>query len=53
MTNKDDFILGPTDIDYLKRIFQTRAKIYPRGGHCGNMEYKDNVAYMVEYFKSK
>jgi hypothetical protein len=53
VTNEDDFILGPGDMDYLKRIFKTRAKIYPRGGHCGNMDYKDNVAYMVEYFKSR
>jgi hypothetical protein len=53
MTNEDDFILGPGDIDYLKRVFQSRAKIYPRGGHCGNMDYKDNVAYMVEYIKGK
>jgi hypothetical protein len=51
VTNEDDFILAQGDIDYLKRIFQARARIYPRGGHCGNMDYKDNVAYMVEYFK--
>jgi hypothetical protein len=53
VTNEDDLILAPGDIDYLKRVFKIRSKIYPRGGHCGNMEYKDNVAYMVEYFKSK
>jgi hypothetical protein len=51
VTNEDDFILALGDIDHLKRIFQARARIYPRGGHCGNMDYKDNVAYMVEYFK--
>jgi hypothetical protein len=53
VTNEDDFILAPGDLDYLKRIFQDRAKIYPSGGHCGNMDYKENVAYMVEYFKSE
>jgi predicted alpha/beta-fold hydrolase len=47
MTNADDPILAPGELEYLREIFQSRAKIYPRGGHLGNMEYKDNVAYMV------
>jgi hypothetical protein len=50
VTNADDFILAPGDIDYFKQVFGTRAKIYPRGGHCGNMGYKDNVTYMVDFF---
>jgi len=50
VTNVDDFILAPEDIDYFKQVFGTRAKIYPRGGHCGNMGYKDNVIYMVDFF---
>ncbi len=52
-TNADDFILAPGDIDYLKRIFGSRARIYPRGGHCGNLAYKDNVADMIDFFKSE
>jgi len=50
VTNVDDFILAPGDIDYFKQVFGARAKIYPRGGHCGNMGYKDNVTYMVDFF---
>ena len=50
VTNVDDFILASGDIDYFKQVFGSRAKIYPRGGHCGNMSYKDNVTYMVEFF---
>jgi len=53
VTNEDDLILGKGDIEYFKEVFQERARIYPRGGHCGNMEYKDNVAYMVDYFKNR
>jgi hypothetical protein len=53
VTNADDFILAPGDVDYFKDVFQSRAKIYPKGGHCGNMAYKDNVAYMIDYFKSE
>ncbi len=51
VTNIDDFILAPDDIEYFRRVFGGRAKIYPRGGHCGNMAYKDNVAYMIDFFK--
>ena len=51
MTNENDFILTPADLDYLRKIFGERAKIYPRGGHLGNLEYKDNLAYMVDFFK--
>jgi hypothetical protein len=50
VTNDDDFILAPGEIDYLRQVFQDRGKFYPKGGHCGNMGYTDNVAYMVDYF---
>jgi len=52
MTNSDDIILGPGDIEYLEKVLGNRAKIYPYGGHCGNMDYKDNVAYMLDFFKN-
>ena len=51
MHNADDIILEPGEIDFFPRVFGDRAKIYPRGGHCGNMAYKDNVAHMVNVFK--
>jgi hypothetical protein len=53
VTNEDDFILADGDIEYFKHVFGSRAKIYPRGGHCGNMDYKDYVAYMIDVFKSE
>jgi hypothetical protein len=53
VTNVDDFILADGDVEYFKQVFGSRAKIYPRGGHCGNMAYKDNVAYMIDFFKSE
>jgi hypothetical protein len=53
MTNEDDFILAKGDIDYFRHLFQNRAKIYPKGGHCGNMGYTENVAYVVDYFKNR
>jgi len=51
MLNEDDFLQSPEDIAYLKQLFGTRAKVYPRGGHLGNLEYKDNLEYMVAFFK--
>ena len=50
-TNDDDIILAPGEVDWLRGVFGSRAKIWPTGGHCGNMEHKDFVAYMVDYFK--
>ena len=53
MTNENDFILSAEELTYLKELFGTRAKVYPRGGHLGNMEFKDNLAYMVGFFGSQ
>jgi hypothetical protein len=51
VTNEDDLILAPGEVDYLREVFGSRAKIYPNGGHCGNMLYKENVDYMIDFFK--
>jgi len=50
MHNRDDIILEPGEIDFFPRVFGDRARIYPRGGHCGNMDFRDNVAHMVNVF---
>jgi pimeloyl-ACP methyl ester carboxylesterase len=51
--NEDDIILAPGEIDFFRDTFRSRAHIYPKGGHCGNMAYRDNVDYMVNYFKNQ
>ena len=51
MGNEDDLILTPQDLAFLKDVFGIRAKIYPYGGHCGNMSYTENVADMLNFFK--
>ncbi len=53
MHNQDDIIMAPGEIEYLKQVFGNRAVIYPRGGHCGNMDYRDNVAYMINFFTNR
>jgi len=50
MSNENDFILTKEELGYLRLIFGDRARIYPRGGHLGNLEYKENLAYMVAFF---
>jgi hypothetical protein len=51
MANENDFILTKPELEYLRQLFGERIKVYPRGGHLGNLEYKDNMAYMVNFFK--
>ena len=48
--NEDDFLLSEDELDYLRRLFGERAQIYPKGGHAGNMDYRDNVAYVIDFF---
>lgn len=50
MHNQDDIILEPGEIDFFSEVFGERATIYPHGGHCGNMNYRDNVAHMLATF---
>ncbi|NPU83366.1 MAG: alpha/beta hydrolase [Syntrophaceae bacterium] len=53
MTNEDDFILTKEEVDYLRGLFGERARIYPRGGHMGNLEYRDNMADFIGFFKQE
>lgn len=50
ITNENDFILSPEEIDYLRKLFGERAIIYPRGGHMGNLEYRDNMVEFINFF---
>jgi len=51
MTNADDIILSPAEVDWLEAVFGARAKIWPTGGHCGNLTHRVVMAYIVDYFK--
>jgi len=50
MHNQDDIILEPGEIEFFNQVFGERATIYPHGGHCGNIGYRENVAHMVATF---
>jgi ABC-type transporter lipoprotein component MlaA len=47
MHNEDDLILDADEVEYLRRVFGERATLYPTGGHCGNLMYRDNVEHMI------
>jgi len=52
VTNQDEIILAPGELDYLRWLFGQRLRVYPRGGHLGNMSYRENVAHMLRFFKN-
>ncbi|MDD2335934.1 MAG: alpha/beta hydrolase [Geobacteraceae bacterium] len=51
--NEDDIILMPGQIDYLEGLFGDRARIFPTGGHMGNMLHPDVVSFMIEFLTGK
>ena len=53
VTNRDELILTSKNIKYLEKTFKNKIKVYPWGGHCGNMFYQENVDYMLNIMKEK
>lgn len=50
MTNEDDIILAPGDLDELLRLFGPRTRIFPNGGHMGNLQHRAVTAFITDYF---
>ena len=53
MHNADDILVSADDLRFLEAVFGERARIYPKGGHNGNLAYRDNIAYLVEFFSRR
>ena len=51
VTNRDELILTKENIKYLEDVFKGRIIVYPRGGHCGNMYYYENVKNMLNFMR--
>lgn len=49
ITNADDIILAPGQLDFLRRTFGKRAVVYPHGGHLGNMQHHDFAASILAW----
>ena len=50
VTNIDDIILAPGEVEYLQGVFGERGKFFPRGGHCGNMDRANFVEHLNATF---
>jgi len=51
VTNEDEIILGAEDFTFLKNNLGNRLKLYPTGGHCGNMFYYKNVQDFLNFIE--
>lgn len=49
--NVDDFILRPSDVEYLENTFQERASLFPLGGHSGSIWYPEYQKRMVRVLR--
>ena len=52
MHNVDDIILQGDDIPWFVDVFDERAKIYPNGGHLGNLQHREVVGRIIDYFRA-
>ncbi len=50
MTNVDDPILDSEGLAFLRATFGARARIFPNGGHLGNLGYREAVAAIQAFF---
>ena len=53
VTNADDIILGPGELQYLEDVFGTRAHIFPTGGHLGNVFHPQVARAIVGFLTGK
>ncbi|MEF2232021.1 MAG: alpha/beta hydrolase [Pseudodesulfovibrio sp.] len=49
--NRDDVILNENDVRFIEGVFGDRARLFPSGGHCGNMMYGPFVETLLELLK--
>lgn len=52
ITNEDDIMLSPGQVEYLAKLFGPRARIYPTGGHVGNLGTRAVTAHVVDFFRT-
>lgn len=52
MHNANDIILDQKGLTFLYDTFGSRARIYPLGGHMGNLQFRTNVSDMMSFMKT-
>jgi hypothetical protein len=50
-TNRDEIIMADGELAYLEKIMKNKITVYPKGGHCGNINYTVNARDMVAFLK--
>ncbi|MEK6578506.1 MAG: hypothetical protein AABZ55_04705 [Bdellovibrionota bacterium] len=50
MENQDDFLLRSGDLDWLRSVFGSHLKVYPLGGHVGNIWFDQNKRDILALF---
>jgi hypothetical protein len=51
MHNADDFLISRDDLNFLEDVFGDRARIYPYGGHMGNLWFPQNRRDLIALFE--
>jgi pimeloyl-ACP methyl ester carboxylesterase len=53
VTNRDEIILAPGELDYMEKLFGKRIHVFGHGGHCGNIDSKENVDDMIAFLQGR
>ena len=53
MSNRDEIILAPGELEYLEALMGDRMKVFAYGGHCGNIDSKESVADMLAFLQGE
>ena len=51
--NADDIILAPGELQYLESVFGARARVFPTGGHLGNVFHPEFARAIVGFLTGK
>ncbi len=51
--NEDDITLAPGEVDYLEQVFGARARVFPTGGHVGNLFHPVVVRAILDFLTGK
>lgn len=51
--NADDIILATGELRYLEGVFGARARIFPTGGHLGNVFHPEFARFIVDFLTGK
>jgi hypothetical protein len=51
ITTRDDIIVAPGELTWLRKVFGPKATVLDTGGHCGNYQRRDFVDALTRFFR--